>query len=99
MTRQNASNADQIEYWNGKAGENWAAQADRLDAMLSPYIDIVLSAAQIASGQRVLDVGCGSGALSRAALAAGAGHVTGVDVSGPLQTSQAVDKSSQGFPA
>ncbi len=84
MTRQNASNADQIEYWNGKAGENWAAQADRLDAMLSPYIDIVLSAAQIASGQRVLDVGCGSGALSRAALAAGAGHVTGVDVSGPM---------------
>ena len=29
-------NADQIEFWNGPAGQGWAELNDRLDAMLRP---------------------------------------------------------------
>lgn len=82
MTSTGMDNSAQLDYWNGKAGENWAAEAERLDAMLAPFIEAVLDAADIKGGESVLDVGCGSGALSLAAL--GAGPVTGVDVSAPM---------------
>ncbi|MGB3627752.1 MAG: class I SAM-dependent methyltransferase [Henriciella sp.] len=84
MSERPEDNSAQIEYWNGKAGERWAGEAERLDAMLAPFLAPVLSAAGGASGKRVLDVGCGSGSLSLAALEAGAAHVTGVDVSAPM---------------
>ena len=77
-------NSAQVEYWNGKAGERWVEEAAQLDRMLSPFIQAVIDAADIGSGECVLDVGCGGGALSLAALEAGAGHVTGLDVSAPL---------------
>ncbi|MEM1086289.1 MAG: class I SAM-dependent methyltransferase [Pseudomonadota bacterium] len=79
------SNADQIEYWNGKAGERWRDDARALDQLLAPFLDAVLEALpQDLSGQ-VLDVGCGGGSLSLAALEGFSGmSATGVDVSKPL---------------
>ncbi len=77
-------NTAQVDYWNGPAGERWATDADQLDEMLAPFVEPVLVAADIQSGHRVLDVGCGSGALSRAALETGSHAVTGVDVSAPM---------------
>ncbi|MEO0982752.1 MAG: class I SAM-dependent methyltransferase [Pseudomonadota bacterium] len=77
------ANQDQIDFWNGEAGERWTEHADALDQMLSPFIPAVLSAARLKPGEQVLDVGCGAGALTMAAAAAtGAAH--GVDVSKPL---------------
>jgi ubiquinone/menaquinone biosynthesis C-methylase UbiE len=54
----------------------WAAQ-------LRPAQDLLLALAAIQSGERVLDVACGTGLVSlRAASAAGpGGHVLGVDIS------------------
>jgi SAM-dependent methyltransferase len=77
------ANADQVEYWNGPEGQHWATREERFDGMLAPFIEPVLDAARVAAGDRVLDVGCGNGALSRAAAARGA-TVTGVDISGPM---------------
>jgi SAM-dependent methyltransferase len=50
-------------------------------ALFAQWTDIVLDAAEVRSGQRVLDVGCGTGVLARAAHArVGAhGHVAGLD--------------------
>jgi SAM-dependent methyltransferase len=76
-------NSAQIAYWNGTAGAKWVRDADRLDAMLQPFADLVLSAAKPLSGERVIDIGCGAGALSIAAAKSGA-SVTGVDISEPL---------------
>ena len=58
------SNKDQIDYWNGPGGEKWVTHADRLDGLLAPFAEAVLDQAQLQSGESVLDIGCGAGALS-----------------------------------
>jgi SAM-dependent methyltransferase len=76
----------QREYWNGRVGDEWAAHADRIDMMMTPLTEAALSAANFQRGERVLDIGCGSGATSLAiARRVGAeGAVTGVDLSSQL---------------
>ncbi len=76
-------NSDQIEYWNGQAGDTWVRAQERLDAMLEPLSSIVLDKAAACSGERVIDVGCGCGATSLALAASGA-EVWGVDISAPM---------------
>ena len=80
------NNADQVEYWNGPAGQKWVDQSDRLDAMLAPFADKVIAAAALTPGEAVMDIGCGAGALTlRVAAKVGAEHgALGVDVSAPL---------------
>jgi SAM-dependent methyltransferase len=77
------SNAEQVEYWNGPEGQHWVDREAQFDAMLAPFIDRILDAAGIQPTDRVLDIGCGNGATSRAA-AARAGSVVGVDISAPM---------------
>ncbi|MAM94328.1 class I SAM-dependent methyltransferase [Parvibaculum sp.] len=79
-------NADQIDYWNGDAGERWARYQDKLDAMLQPFSGAVLELAAIKPGERLMDIGCGCGATTfEAAEHAGpAGHALGVDISAPM---------------
>ena len=81
-----ADNADQIAYWNADGGENWAALQKYMDAQLEPYGLRAMDALAPAPGERLLDVGCGSGQTSLAlgqAVDAG-GTVVGLDVSQPL---------------
>lgn len=79
-------NAEMIEYWNEAAGVKWVAQQARLDRQLGPLGDEALARASARPGERVLDVGCGCGATTLAlARAVGEnGHVTGLDLSGPM---------------
>lgn len=77
------SNADQIAYWNGDVGKRWAAQQARLDTMLAPISDAILTTANAQPGEHVLDVGCGCGDTS-IKLAKHGAHVTGIDVSAPM---------------
>ncbi|QGZ96472.1 class I SAM-dependent methyltransferase [Terricaulis silvestris] len=76
----------QRDYWSGKAGEEWAAYAQRIDVMLAPIADAALAAADLQPGQRVLDIGCGSGATSLeiARRVGASGNVVGVDLSPQL---------------
>ena len=64
--------------------EGWEERADLYDSytarLTSPAIEALLDAAQISSGQAVLDVCCGTGLASAAAAARGC-QVTGVDFS------------------
>ncbi len=89
-------NADQIEYWNGPEGQHWADHEARFDAMLVPFLEPVLGAAAVGAGDRVLDVGCGNGALSRGAAARGA-TVTGVDISAPMLARARERASAEGL--
>jgi SAM-dependent methyltransferase len=73
----------QREYWSGKAGDDWALHAERIDAMLAPIAGAALDFAALRSGEHVLDVGCGSGATSLdiARRVGPTGRVMGVDLS------------------
>lgn len=72
--------------WNGPTSAAWVEVPERYDGMLEALGLLALDAADLRPGERVLDVGCGSGQLSREAAArvAPGGAVLGLDVSAPL---------------
>jgi ubiquinone/menaquinone biosynthesis C-methylase UbiE len=79
-------NADQIAYWNGPGGERWANRQQMQDVLLKPVADILIECSRAKAGERVIDIGCGSGAISIALAekVGPTGHVLGIDVSGPM---------------
>ena len=96
-------NAAQIEFWNGPSGQQWAKNQAAMDANLKPFADAAIELAQVQSGERILDIGCGAGGTTLAlAVSAGAsGHVLGVDVSKPmvdLARTRATSASDEGKP-
>ncbi|CAG2287094.1 class I SAM-dependent methyltransferase [Burkholderia sola] len=78
--------ADQVGDWNGQSGERWVANQARLDALVAVFGLAAIEAAAPATGERVLDIGCGAGAstLALAAHVGAGGQVLGVDISEPL---------------
>ncbi|GAA3119554.1 class I SAM-dependent methyltransferase [Streptosporangium carneum] len=78
-------NTHQAEAWNGYEGAHWAEHRDRYDAVNNAFNDRLLSAAAIGERDRVLDVGCGNGQVTRlAARRARLGHAVGIDLSAPM---------------
>jgi len=76
-------NAEQIEFWNGDAADAWVDGQERMDLMLGPLSAEALKAANVTTGERVLDIGCGCGGTAVQIAEQGA-SVTGVDISGPM---------------
>ena len=72
--------------WSGRSGEIWRDNQARLDRMLAPCGTAAITAAAPAAGERVLDIGCGSGAssLELARHVGPSGRVLGLDISEPL---------------
>ena len=78
-----APNADQAVYWN--AARHWVEDADGHDQMTDALGELGIDELHLAPGMRVLDVGCGTGATTRAIAARVApGDVVGVDISALL---------------
>ena len=80
------ANAAMADYWSGVGGERWLANEAALERQLDHVTDELLAAAAPQMGERVLEVGCGTGGLAlRLAEAVGpAGRVLAVDISEPL---------------
>lgn len=83
VTGTATANAEQSARWNDRAGRSWAELGDLLDRVLAPFVPLLLDRIEPIAGRRILDVGCGAGALTFAAAERGA-EALGVDISGPL---------------
>jgi ubiquinone/menaquinone biosynthesis C-methylase UbiE len=79
-------NADQAAYWNGPGGQRWIVRQELQDVVLAPVSEVLFARAEVAPGERVLDIGCGCGAtsLELAQRVGAAGHVLGLDLSAPM---------------
>jgi len=79
-------NADQIEYWNGPAGQRWAEAQDTMDRTMASITGALLPFIDAKTGEHILDVGCGSGGttLEYAKAVGEGGRVVGADISKPM---------------
>src|SRR5476649_716176 len=94
-----AQNAEQIAYWNGPAGKRWADRQQAQDVLLGPVADILVDRARLKAGERVIDVGCGSGAttIDFAQKVGPSGHALGIDLSEPM-LARARTRAPDGLP-
>lgn len=81
-----ATNQTQRDAWNGDSGQRWIADPDGRDRAMVHVAAALADAARLRGGERVLDIGCGCGAVTLDAARAVAvqGTVLGVDISGPM---------------
>src|SRR6201995_2388494 len=80
------ANADQIAYWNGPNGQRWTDRQPSQDVLLAPVAQILIDRIGAKPGDRIVDIGCGCGAISIALAESVApdGFVLGVDISAPM---------------
>ena len=99
VTRQTSD--EQTALWNGRSGCAWVEAQDLLDQMFKPMEDLLVAAVSAGSGDRVLDVGCGTGGTTTAvARRLGAkGHCVGIDISEPMIAAARVRAEREGAPA
>ncbi|HEU0215220.1 MAG TPA: methyltransferase domain-containing protein [Stellaceae bacterium] len=79
-------NTVMARYWNEVAGPRWVQRQALQEARNVEMLEQLLAAARPAAGERVLDIGCGTGVTTEPyANAVGpSGHVTAADISKPM---------------
>ena len=86
MDIEEAPAPSQEARWNGEAGQAWVEAQEQLDRLFKPIEDRLADAVRAGRAREVLDIGCGTGATTRAmARSMGPeGCCVGVDISGPM---------------
>ena len=80
------ANAAQQEYWNSVAGPRWVGLAGYVEKRVERVNDLLLARSVVTPGEKVLEVGCGTGAATvpLAEAVGGTGEVVGIDISEPM---------------
>src|SRR5690348_8874334 len=86
MPEEQVANIAMQQYWNEVAGPRWVSRAAIQEARNLEVAEILLREASPKPGERVLDIGCGTGAttIPFAAAVAPGGTVTGADIAEPM---------------
>lgn len=97
----NRPNEAQAALWNGPSGRAWVDAQALLDRMFEPFETLLAAAAATSSATRVLDVGCGTGAVTLAiARRLGAStQCTGIDISARMIDAARARADRSGLPA
>jgi SAM-dependent methyltransferase len=84
--------------WAGDRVTRWLARAVGLERQMAPVAEVLFAAAALRPGERVLDVGCGTGPTTRrAAREVGAGgRVVGLDISAQMLAAAAAQPNEDG---
>ncbi|MFE9028094.1 class I SAM-dependent methyltransferase [Streptomyces iakyrus] len=98
MDASRRTDDEQAARWNGPAGNAWVDLQELLDEMFRPFEELLVDAVAAEHAGSVLDVGCGTGGITRA-VARRAGHCVGVDVSGPMIEAARAHAEREGVPA
>jgi SAM-dependent methyltransferase len=77
-----------LEYWNTVAGPRWVGLAGYVEKRVERVNDLLLARTAVRPGEKVLEVGCGTGAATvpLAEAVAETGEVVGIDISDPMLT-------------
>jgi 2-polyprenyl-3-methyl-5-hydroxy-6-metoxy-1,4-benzoquinol methylase len=72
--------------WNSEVAEKWLSRVDGIERSGAPIRELLMERARLQPGERVLDVGCGSGPSTAAAATAvhPGGMVTAIDIAAPM---------------
>ena len=86
MLEKPVVNSDQKEFWNDIKGQLWVDMQPRIDEMLRPFGEKTLAALGPKSGEKVLEIGCGTGTmtLTLAERVKPSGEIVAVDISKPM---------------
>ena len=86
MTEGSIANTAQQEFWNNVAGPRWVGLGGLVERRVRAVNDLLLARSEVAAGESVLEIGCGTGAATVPfAKAVGErGRVVGVDISEPM---------------
>ncbi|MFF0156704.1 class I SAM-dependent methyltransferase [Streptomyces sp. NPDC005263] len=86
MDSERRTGDEQAARWSGPAGHAWVEAQGVLDEILEPFEDLLVEAVSVEPGERVLDVGCGTGGttLTVAERLGPSGGCVGIDISEPM---------------
>lgn len=100
MTASQRISEEQSQLWNGPAGAAWVEAQEMLDTMFAPFEPLLLDGVPGSAGGSLLDVGCGTGAVTLAAARRREGGAClGIDISAPMIATARARAAREDLPA
>jgi SAM-dependent methyltransferase len=86
MAEEAIANTAQREYWNTVAGPRWLGLQGFVERRVQAVNDLLLKYSGVKAGERVLEIGCGTGAFTAplAEVVGASGAVVGADISAAM---------------